>query len=123
MSQEGPWPEELDALIAAPETHTLLFENNEVRVLEITIEPGQTTQLHTHRWPSTLYLLSWSDFVRRDEDGNVMLDSRSRPKRAVGTASWSPAMPPHTLENVGDRRLHLIGVELKKAGYCSSTDE
>ena len=29
-----PWPAELDAMTAAPEYHTLLFENDEVRVLE-----------------------------------------------------------------------------------------
>jgi hypothetical protein len=35
-----PWPRELDALIAAPDSHRLLLENDRVRVLEVVIEPG-----------------------------------------------------------------------------------
>jgi hypothetical protein len=31
--------------------------------------------LHTHQWPSTNYLLSWSDFVRRDGDRAVLLEA------------------------------------------------
>ena len=45
------WPASLDALAAAPESHRLLFENGAVRVLETRIASGQTTQVHTHRWP------------------------------------------------------------------------
>ena len=44
------WPDSLDALTAAPESHRLLFENDAVRVLETRIAPGETTLLHTHRW-------------------------------------------------------------------------
>ena len=40
------WPDSLDALTAAPESHRLLFENDEVRVLEARIAPGETTGLH-----------------------------------------------------------------------------
>jgi hypothetical protein len=34
-TEEWPWPRELDALIAAPDSHRLLFENDRVRVLEV----------------------------------------------------------------------------------------
>lgn len=107
------WPHELDALVAAPQHHVLLFENDAVRVLDIRVGPGDTVPLHTHCWPSALYLLSWSDFVRRDAIGEVLADSRIQSKPVEGAAHWSPAMPPHTLENVGETDLHLIGVELK----------
>ena len=65
MPTDQEWPYELDALVAAPRNHALLFENETIRVLEIRIAPGDTTPLHTHRWPGTLLLLSWSDCVRR----------------------------------------------------------
>jgi len=115
MPNPEEWPEELDALIAAPRHHVLLFENDAVRVLDTTVSPGQIVPLHTHRWPAALYLLSWSDFVRRDAEGVVLMDSRTMSKPAVGAAMWSPAMPPHTLENVGDAELRVIGVELKSS--------
>ncbi len=106
----------MDAVMAAPEHHGLLFQNEWVRVLDIPIGPGETVAMHTHCWPSVLYLLSWSDFVRRDGAGRVLTDSRAGERPVVGGAVWSPAMPPHTLENVGAAELRLVGVELKRAG-------
>ena|SRR5882672_7862966 len=80
MSEEKnttQWPAELDALIAAPQHHKLLFENEMVRVLDTYIAPGEKTNVHTHQYPASLYILSWSDFIRYDSDGNVMVDSRT----------------------------------------------
>lgn len=108
------WPTELDALTAAPENHKLLFENDRVRVLDTFIRPGQTTPLHTHCWPATLYILSAGDFIRRDESGAITLDSRSSQPLSTGSALWIPPLPPHTLENVGNTEIHIIAVEIKQ---------
>jgi hypothetical protein len=91
------WPEELDALVAAPGNHSLLFENEAVRVLDTRVAPRETVPLHTHRWPSALYIVSWSDFVRRDGVGTVMADSRAGGKLPEGSAVWSGPLAPHTL--------------------------
>lgn len=108
------WPDSLDALIAGADSHRRLFENDTVRVLETRIPPGETTQLHTHRWPGVLYILSFGDFVRRDGDGAVLVDTREGGALpAPGTTIWSGSLPPHTLENVGTSVIHVIGVELK----------
>jgi hypothetical protein len=109
-----PWPAELDALSAAPGYHTLLFENEHVRVLDARVGPGETVPVHTHCWPGILYILGVSDFVRRDPDGVVLLDTRTSPSHApVGSAVWGDALTPHSLENVGQSDLHNITVELK----------
>ncbi len=108
-----PWPDELDALTAAPNHHTLLFENDFVRVLDTRVPPGQTVPLHTHQWPSALYILSWSDFIRRDAEGATIVNSRTILKVPEQSALWSLPLPPHTLENIGDRELRAISVELK----------
>ena len=112
--QNWPWPDELDALIAAPENHILLFENESVRVLDTRIEQGQTTPAHTHCWPCAMYVQSWSHFVRRDDKGNLILDSRTVESLATPpTVLWSEPLPPHTLENVGEAEIRVISVELK----------
>lgn len=116
MSETDLWPDALDALQAAPRHHTLLFENELVRVLDTHVLAGETVPLHTHRWPAALYILSWSDFVRRDGEGATMVDSRMGARPAEGTAVWSGALPPHTLENVGESELRVISVELKGPG-------
>ena len=113
MQNDQSWPSELDAVTAAPRNHKLLFENESVRVLDTTIAPGTTTPLHTHRWPAALYILSWSDFVRRDEHGKILLDSRETGPVPAGQTVWSSALPAHTLENVGNGELRVIVVEVK----------
>jgi hypothetical protein len=108
------WLEELDALIAAPKHHALLFENEIVRVLDTRVGPGEIVPLHTHRWPSALYIMNWSDFVRRDAEGKVVADSRAVGELPEGSAVWSGPMAPHTLENVGASELRAISVEVKE---------
>jgi hypothetical protein len=109
------WPDELDALTAAPGNHERLLENERVRVLLTTIPVGATTPVHTHRWPSVGYVLTATDFVRRDPDRNVLLDTRvadARPR--ASDVLWSDPFPPHSLENVGDTELRVIMVEIKQ---------
>jgi hypothetical protein len=92
-------PDSLDAMAAAPDHHQVLLENDQVRVLDTRSPPGATTPVHSHRWAGVLYVLSWSDFVRYDRDGNVVLDSRtfaSRPEK--GAALWSPPLGPHRVK-------------------------
>jgi ubiquinone/menaquinone biosynthesis C-methylase UbiE/mannose-6-phosphate isomerase-like protein (cupin superfamily) len=117
VARRPAMPDHQDALAAAARHHRLLFENDRVRVLETRIPPGETTGVHTHCWPSVLYFLSRSPFVRRDGSGVVTMDSRTLPSGPAPPpdAAWLPALPPHSLENVGDRDLHVIGVEVKTA--------
>jgi len=114
MLNADDWSEELDALAAAAGNHTLLFENDSVRVLDTLVRPGQIVPLHSHQWPSVNYLLSWSDFIRRDASGAILLDSHSLSKQPQpGAAFWGSPLAPHTLENVGRSDLRVITVELK----------
>ena len=103
----------LDAILAAPEFHRLLLENEHIRMLETRIEPGQTVPLHTHRWPAACYFLGRGDIVRRDGQGRVEFDSRTAPP-ATGPAAWLPPLGPHTLENVGKTVVHVVSVEVKR---------
>ena len=112
-----PWPDSMDALVAAPAYHHRLFENERVRVLHTLIPPGAIVPLHTHRCPGVAYVLSWSDYVRRDQHGNVLLDTRQAsgsPRNPA--AQWIDPLPPHTVENVGESEIRILTVELKEAG-------
>ncbi len=110
-----PWPDELDALVAAPEHHRLLFENERVRLLEVRIPPNAFVPVHTHRWPSVMYVAAQSDFLRRDGQGNLLFDSRTAgPPPDHPVAQWTPPLPPHSVENIGNREILLIVTELKE---------
>ena len=113
MPVDGPWDDSLDALVAAPGQHRLLFENARVRVLDTRIAPGERTPVHTHRWPASHFVLSWSDFVRRDAAGAVLVDTRVSGPRSAPEALWGDPLPPHSLENVGLAPLHIISTEVK----------
>ena len=107
-------PADLDAITAAPDNHAVLLENDTVRVLDTRIAPGERTPVHTHQWPSVLCILSWSDFIRYDADGQVLVDSRAfTAKTDLGATFWSDALGPHSAENVGNQELRVITVELK----------
>jgi hypothetical protein len=111
-----PWPDELDAMIAAASSHRKLFENDHVRYLEVIIRPGEIVPVHTHRWSSVIYVQSTSDFIRRDGEGRVLFDSRKAgalPKTPA--VEWVGPLPPHSIENVGTSVVLLLTVELKRA--------
>ena len=109
-----PWPDELDAMTAAPGFHEVLFEDSRVRVLHGRVPPGETVPVHTHRWGGILYVLGSSDFVRRDPDGKVLADTRiSRTTPVEGTATWAGPLTPHSFENVGETEFRTLTVEVK----------
>ena len=112
---EQEWLDSLDAMVAAPEHHELLLENERVRVLDSLIKPGEKVPVHSHRWSSVLYILVTSDFVRYDDDGNIVFDSRTATQAMpqAGAALWSPPLRPHSVENVGAGELRVISIELK----------
>ncbi len=105
---------DLDAVVAAPEHHRVLLENEHVRVLETIIRPGEQTALHTHVWFGTLLILSWSDFERFDSDGKVIFRSSDLPSAPQpGAVLWSAPLPLHSFRNVGTQNFHVITTELK----------
>ncbi len=106
------WPESLDALVAAPQHHSLIFQTERVRVLQTLIPPGETTAVHTHRWPSVIHVVSASDFIRRDANGKILVDTRTT-RCSSPEFLWSEPLPPHSVENVGNSEIRLIMVELK----------
>lgn len=113
---EWPWPDTLDAVVAAPKHHRVVLENEHVRVLEVRIAPGETVPLHTHRWPSVLHMERWVDLIRRDEHGNQVLDTRTLPPEAKSLGPlWAAPLVPHTVENVDSIEFVGIAVEIKTA--------
>jgi hypothetical protein len=106
--------DELDGVVAAPDHHEVLFENDAVRVIRTTIRVGDVTPLHTHLAPTVLYTVSGSHFHRRAEDGSTLLDTKADPTFILAQVSFSSGTPRHTLENTGADDLVVIGVELKQ---------
>jgi quercetin dioxygenase-like cupin family protein len=108
------WPAELDAMTAAAEHHEVLLENDQVRVLESRVAPGDSTPVHNHCWPAVLFVLSNSVFFRYDDNGDVIFDSRASGRSMhTGQVGWSPPLLPHYVKNVGDNEIRVISIEIK----------
>ncbi len=105
------WRPELDAVTAAPQNHKVLFENDEVRVLEVTIAPHTAEPMHVHRYAAVIYIDRSAHLIEHLQDGKV----EDRGNRPDGTLRWLPIDQGHFLENVDSKPLHAIRVELKKS--------
>ena len=109
-----PWAESLDALVAARDHHSVLFENEAVRVVQTRVLPGHLVPLHTHRWPCVLFILSWSHILRRNHLGRLTLDTRQAFEvPQLNMPIWQEPLAPHSLENVGGTEINTIQVEIK----------
>ena len=106
------WTPASEALVAAPQHHQVLFENDEVRVLQVTVPPGVREPLHAHRYPSVLYYVS-AAHLREYSPGVPAVD---RGHKDDGDVIFLPIGPPHQMENLEQAKpLKAIRVELKKA--------
>jgi len=105
-----PWPETMDALLAAPASHRLLLDNSRVRVLEVVIEPGTREPEHTHQAPSVM-IVDEPARIRYYQAGSVLFESQE-PEPGV-RVSWLEPEGPHSVENIDSRRYHAIRIELK----------
>lgn len=98
----------LDPVMTNPDHYRVIFENDRVRVLEYTDEPGDRTEPHDHP-DSVMYTLS--SFRRRlyaeGDERDVEIDA--------GATGWLPAQR-HAGHNIGQTATHVIFVELKDGG-------
>lgn len=107
--------EHMDGVIAAPDHHKVVFENERIRLVELNIAPGETVPMHTHRWASVNYLIEPSDFLSIAENGDVRVDSRELTSgNEAGSVVAIPAFPPvHSVKNIGDVTMRGIAIEIK----------
>ena len=90
----------------AGDSHQVIFENEQVRVLAVHFKPGQVAPMHSH--PANVsYFLTDGKLKVTLPDGKVIERS---PK--AGTAGWSDATT-HAAENIGTTDFQQVQVELK----------
>lgn len=97
--------DETDPTTTNPDFYRVLWENDDVRVLEYRDLPGQQTTPHEH--PNTV-MVTLTDFDRQLSSGDVSREVTL----AAGSAVWLPAQS-HSGRNIGTTPTHTILVELK----------
>jgi hypothetical protein len=110
------WPAEQDAVSAAKGNHKVIYETDELRVLEVTVQPGETEPLHHHQWPSVMVLDARPSYVNYDANGMEIKPAVAPP----ANPEW-PIMvrlapqAAHYIRNVDEKAFHAIRIEYKKA--------
>jgi quercetin dioxygenase-like cupin family protein len=97
-----------DVMKISPETHKVLLENDQVRVLEARMKPGEKVAMHSHP-ANVAYFFT---------DGKIKItypDGKTEAREIkAGVAAWSEAVT-HAAENVGTTEFHELQIELKGA--------
>ena len=106
-------PDELDAVVAAPNSHRVVFENDEVRVLEVTVAPGVREPEHTHRWPSVMVVDEPARINYFTGEELTFTSPDPMPEVRLPRAHWLEPEGPHSVENIDTVRLHALRFELK----------
>jgi quercetin dioxygenase-like cupin family protein len=88
--------------------HTLVLENDRVRVERLILEPGQSTNMHEH---------SLSGLGVAVSGAKVMIESPGQKPQTVdfkpGEFRWHDGKIAHSLKNVGKTRFEAVDIEWK----------
>lgn len=96
-----------DAVTVDPKVHKLVYDDEQLRILDVRIKPGEHAALHRHPRNIT-YILIGGTLRFTDEHGMT---------KDVTFADGHTAHMPETLhavDNIGTTELHAIQIEFKK---------
>lgn len=112
------WPASMDAVISSPNTDKVLFENFDIRLVEVTIRPGQKQVMGETMYPSVLIF-----YEPQPKGMETGYDGVTTPvERKFAGAKFPQAIrlgkrPPHAFENKDTIPAHYYRVEFKKITY------
>ena len=104
-SADKPWT------TLGPIGDEILFENEQVTVWSVSLEPGARQPWHQHFHPYLIVPLTPGKNEMRFEDGKVKLTDEE-----PGEVLWREAGIPHELINISDWHYRNILIEIKKTG-------
>lgn len=99
-----PYEGYIDAIEASPNHYTLLSEEGNIRVLRMTLPPGERDALHSHYY-ETVYFLSGGSV--KLHVGDDIMEADIPNGYVIHHEPWT-----HSVENVGDTIIQAIIVEM-----------
>ncbi len=98
-----------DPVKTSPQYYKVLLENDQARVIEYHLKPGEKEPMHSHP-AGVVYVLSGAKLKFSYPDG------RTEERAAdTGETIWREPTT-HAVENVGDTEAHAIAIDLKTPG-------
>ena len=114
------WDPSLDAVLAAPANHKVLFENDRLRVLEVILEPEEEEPTHHHRWPSVFVFDQLEGPIHDMTPGGEITPPNRDVMKAI--QAWDgkgclvvhmAPQPAGRVLNASSKTLHGIRIEMK----------
>ena len=108
------WPAHLDAVTAAPDSHIVLHEDEEMRVLLILVPPKTKEPPHTHKWPSVMIIEEGGKNcletykLLEDEDLESISKVEVLLPESLPFALRLPPELPHSFENLENKSTSTI---------------
>jgi quercetin dioxygenase-like cupin family protein len=96
-----------DPVKQSPQYYKVLLENDQVRVLEYRLKPGEKEPMHTHT-SGLLYIFGDAKMRTTYPDGRTEENAGG-----AGEAHWRNPVT-HALENIGTTEAHALAIDLKK---------
>ena len=101
----------------SPDVYKVLLDNEDVKVLEVTFEPGQSDNMHDH-YPVTFYLLQGGKAQVTLPDGTV-----NEGEFPTGFTGHNTEKVRHQVKNIGENTIKILLVERKKSHPTSGSKE
>jgi hypothetical protein len=114
-----PWPDSLDAVTADPQNHIVMYEDANIRVLDVHTPPHTTNSKHDHQWLS-VFLQDEAQPRGRDHgtDGTATQPGGEVPADAPFPAlNVAGTQAPHAFENLDTFTKHFYRVEFKRVPF------
>lgn len=96
-----------DIVKISPDVHRVLFENDAIRLLEVTVKPGAKVPMHTN--PENINYILNGGTLRLIEPNGAVVDVQLAEKQVI------PApVGRHAVENIGPSEVRTLCIELKR---------
>ena len=100
-------------MVAAPDSHLVLLENESVRVLKVVLRPGQIEPFHTHKLPNVFILTQQARIRYYDESKAPIFDTHERAESDMPETEWVGPEGLHAVENIDNKIYEAIRMEVK----------
>jgi hypothetical protein len=121
-SNPKSWDPKTDGPVAAPNNHKIIFENDNVRIISVTVPPGTKEPYHSHARCSVLVFDSPAKVTDSNRNGVAS------PPVLWGSIAWmgdgvrkgipfvwlQPPEALHSIANNDTHAVHLTRIEMKK---------
>jgi len=97
-----------DPVKQSPQYYKVLLENDQVRVMEYRLKPGEKEPMHTHS-TGVLYIFGDARMRTTYPDGRT-----EESAGGAGEAHWRTPVT-HAVENIGKTEARALAIDIKKA--------